>query len=55
MNFHHLISAAVSLMLLCSMNAFGSEDDPFILVSVPDQKMAVMKGSEEVSYKSSNR
>lgn len=49
MKFHHLICAAVSLLLLCSLNAFGNEDDPFILVSVPDQKMAVMKGSEEVA------
>ena len=49
MKFHHLFSSAVSLLLLCSLNAYGNEDDPFILVSVPDQKMAVMKGSEEVA------
>jgi lipoprotein-anchoring transpeptidase ErfK/SrfK len=45
--------AALFAVLLCSPNVFAAErgpyGNPYIIVSVPDQKMVVMKGTEEVA------
>ena len=48
MTLRKLLACLLSV-LLCDANIFASEGEPFIIVSVPDQKMAVMKGADEIA------
>ena len=41
--------AVLAAALLCSLNIFAAEGDPYIIVSVPDQKMVVLDGAKEVA------
>ena len=41
--------AALLAALLCSLNISAAEADPYIIVSVPDQKMVVLNGAAEVA------